>query len=243
MNLLNLINTVEINPTELCNLKCSFCPRSTFYPNQNIHMSVDIARKIRKHLEEINFNGKLSITGRGEPTLGKNFTEIANIFIPNRTWKLKINTNGYKISKVLKTLKEFDEVRVNFYENDYSKFLDIKNNYSNLENFYFFYSPDSNWEEKDKFTNRAGSFDANQKFTGYCDRVFTKLFIDHNGDYKLCCEDWKDHITLGNINSESILQYVLNNEKLENFRNKLNRGIRDMLPCVNCSYKTECSIS
>ena len=38
-----LFSWVDLNPTELCNRRCVFCPRKddTFYPNQNLH--VDLA--------------------------------------------------------------------------------------------------------------------------------------------------------------------------------------------------------
>lgn len=92
--LIDIISTIEINPTELCNLKCSFCPRSTFYPNQNLNMSFEIAEKIKQHIDDLNYTGKVSITGRGEPTLHPKFKEYSNIFIKNKKYKLKINTNG-----------------------------------------------------------------------------------------------------------------------------------------------------
>ena len=75
------------------------------------------------------------------------------------------------------------------------------------------------------------------------ERVFEKLFIDWNGDYKLCCEDWKDHITLGNIKNENIKQYVEENTRLSSFRKMLIQGRRDLAPCSSCSYKTKCSES
>ena len=39
------LTTVEINPTELCNRRCSFCPRSdpSVYPNRSLHMSIQTA--------------------------------------------------------------------------------------------------------------------------------------------------------------------------------------------------------
>ena len=73
-------NIIEINPTELCNRTCSFCPRSSTYPNQNLNLSIEDALIIKQRLNEINFNGRLHFTGQGEPTLNKNLLHIAKIF-------------------------------------------------------------------------------------------------------------------------------------------------------------------
>ena len=35
------MRTMEINPTELCNRKCSFCPRGDWYPNKNLHLTIE----------------------------------------------------------------------------------------------------------------------------------------------------------------------------------------------------------
>ena len=50
-----LFSWLEINPTELCNRLCTFCPRvePDEYPNQNLNMSVDLAKKIANELNEL----------------------------------------------------------------------------------------------------------------------------------------------------------------------------------------------
>ena len=59
MDYFNFIDVVEINPTELCNLQCSFCPRAHGYPNQNLHMSLDTAREIRNQLNDSKYSKKV----------------------------------------------------------------------------------------------------------------------------------------------------------------------------------------
>ena len=48
-----LFSWIDINITELCNRKCIFCPRvdPDKYPNQNINMSIDLAKNIGSQLE------------------------------------------------------------------------------------------------------------------------------------------------------------------------------------------------
>ena len=45
------ISYIEINLTELCDRKCSFCPRSSGYPNHNLNLSVTNAKKIKTQIE------------------------------------------------------------------------------------------------------------------------------------------------------------------------------------------------
>ena len=43
---------IEINPTELCNRKCSFCPRhdSNLYPNRNLHIEINTIQNLNTQL-------------------------------------------------------------------------------------------------------------------------------------------------------------------------------------------------
>jgi MoaA/NifB/PqqE/SkfB family radical SAM enzyme len=110
------IKQIEINPTELCNLACNFCPRSTFYPNLNEHMSLDVAREIRDQMLAAKFTGVLSITGRGEPTLHPQFEEYVSIFV-GYSWSLKMHTNGKRFEQYEDfILKNFDDVHYNCYD-------------------------------------------------------------------------------------------------------------------------------
>ena len=125
-SLLSIISTVEINPTELCNLRCSFCPRSTFYPNQNLNLDFETANIIKRHLDSIEYKGLVSITGRGEPTLHPEFDKLSDIFLKDRTYKLKINTNGARVNKYIETIQKYDIVNMNFYKKAASLSTKIK---------------------------------------------------------------------------------------------------------------------
>ena len=75
---LNSLVVIEINLTELCNRKCVFCPRvdPEIFPNRNLHMSLELSEKIASNLKKINYQGRLSFSGFGEPFLTKNFLII-----------------------------------------------------------------------------------------------------------------------------------------------------------------------
>jgi len=242
---LDYIELIEINPTELCNLKCSFCPRSTFYPNQNLHMSLETAREIRKQLDEIKFTGEVSITGRGEPTLHQYFEELSEIFLENRTWTLKINTNGKRLNEYVETIWQYDKITYNLYDHTEAQVKEIKDFYKKYKDKVTVYHKpiDMRWYEKSDqftFTNRGGSFPTNHLPSyGKCDTIFLKIWIDWDGTYRLCCHDWKEKISMGNIFDQSIKEYVENNPMLQEYRLKLMKGDRSKSPCNSCSYNMD----
>ena len=74
------MTTVEINPTELCNRTCSFCPRGNGYPNKDEHLTIDDAYLIKNRLDEFEYQGIIIISGKGEPLLNPDILEIVNVF-------------------------------------------------------------------------------------------------------------------------------------------------------------------
>ena len=95
---LSLINSVEINPTELCNLQCEFCPRSSGYPNLNYHMSHETIDKVVYELDRLASHKDASaidvvITGRGEPALCKTLRYMLEQMIELQERNSKINSS------------------------------------------------------------------------------------------------------------------------------------------------------
>ena len=76
---------IEINLTELCNRKCIFCPRvdPEVFPNRNLHMNLSLSEKISSNLRDINYKGRISFSGFGEPLLAKNFLSHIKNFRKN----------------------------------------------------------------------------------------------------------------------------------------------------------------
>ena len=239
MNFIDQVSVIEINPTELCNLKCNFCPRSTYYPNLNLNMSIDTARLIVEQLRQINYTGEVSITGRGEPTLHPEFDELCEVFMEDRTWTLKINTNGKNMKKWFSTIRKFDHVIYNVYEEDEWHLTIAQETYGHIENFKINHKPmGMEWFDRKNFTNRAGSFDTNHlPEDGRCEVIFLKLFIDYDGTYRVCCEDWKTKIDMGNIYVTNIHDYVEYSEELADYRRHLIEGDRYKSPCSQCTHK------
>ena len=96
-----LFSFVELNVNELCNRTCVFCPRhdSEVYPNQNLHMEMETAHKIRKELEELNWRGTINLCGNGEPLLHKDIVGLVKAL--GDKIGVEITTNGDFLKKKL----------------------------------------------------------------------------------------------------------------------------------------------
>lgn len=238
----NFLKVIEISPTDLCNLNCVFCPRATFYPNRNSHVDLKTIKMFRQRIDEIGYTGVVSFTGRGEPTLHPDFEKIINVLLKDRKYKLKINTNGKYLDKYEHLISQFEIVHLNFYEYDWDGYLNSIKKYGKYSNFNFYFKPpiDMKDDYEDRYTNRGGSFEQDDIDDNFCDMVYEKLFINWNGDYKICCQDWKTDYSFGNIFTQGFKEYLYENEQLKTFRKMLTEGRRDMKPCSTCDYKSTC---
>jgi len=229
-----VIKTVELSLCGLCNLRCSFCPRAHGYPNTNDHMSEETIDLICEHLGEIPYRVEVHLSGRGEPTLHNNFDMIVDKLKAVDNVFLHLVTNGKHWKKWESSCHKMDRVIYNVYteeENDYWDAMeDIENHSGEVE---LLYKPDDG--RTLLLTNRAGHVPLNiAPGQGYCFRPFEKIFINWNGDYVLCCEDWSDN-PLTNITEQSIVQYYESNETLLEYKQALEQGKRINV-CGGCSF-------
>ena len=246
---------IELNPTELCNLQCSFCPRSQDYPNQNLHMDLDTVDKIIEHCHELmsvaprGYVMTLSNTGRGEPVLHKHFREMMEKLIKfsdqyGDRVRLLVNTNGYKFDDHIDIFKRTDDVAFNVYYNytfeEYENFLEKYRQYSNIT---VRRRKEGEESEQVNYNARSGAIIndltnviwSNLSYRG-CQKPFRNIFIDWNGDYILCCNDWVIMEPLDNIHNTSILDFYTTNPKLSKYKDMLSKGQRTMSPCIGCNY-------
>jgi hypothetical protein len=135
---------IEIEPTEGCNLGCSFCglrgirERGTKPWN---FMSLETAKDIAKKIKNSGWNSRVCFCGHGEPTLNPNLIEIIKIFrkeLPKHKFQLICNGYGFKhgifdIKDFLKTLSElnFNDVVFDVYSDngDWTAVEEVLNDY------------------------------------------------------------------------------------------------------------------
>ena len=89
------LRSVEINPTELCNRKCIFCPRvdPKIYKNQKKHIDPSLCQLIGEQLQDFGFTGRIGFVGFGEPLLHPNLVECIRKIRTCKTAKwIEVNT-------------------------------------------------------------------------------------------------------------------------------------------------------
>lgn len=254
-----LFSFIELNINEICNRKCVFCPRADpdTYPNQNIHMDIDLAKNIASQLEEINFTGIVNISGTGEPLLTRHIVDIVKEF-GDRGIHVEIVTNG----DMLVRKKKGAELIKNLYAAGLKQF--VISMYDGPEQIEIFnellsgcgidkslYSLRDRWYDESEdygllYTNRAGNIGfehlsdiAKEKLMksgkSACFYTHYAMMIDWNGDALLCCQDMYNRtVKFGNVKDKPLVDIWMD-AKLMEYRNKLKNGERSLSPCSNCN--------
>lgn len=256
------IYRIDLDLTGLCNKRCSFCPRvDDSYPNENKHMSFAVIEEVMKQLRAINYKSWIELAGRGESTLHPQFEKVVDM-LSKDAWKLRLTTNGYKINKWWKTdLKnKFDEVILNTYTNE-KDYQDRIRDYAFLPNgtpIEHYFKPDGlSIEEMNQrggfilpndtdvkpikwqysFNNRAGYFN-NKCKPDPCWHPMRQIFIDYNGFYQMCCNDWTYQVKIGHVLERSLIDMYINDPKMNRVRwSLLNGDRRAVKPCSMCDDK------
>jgi len=240
-----LFSWLELNVTELCNRKCVFCPRHdpSFYPNQKLHLPIQLTEKISKELGELRYKGAVVLCGYGEPLLHPNFPEIVRIISKNS--RVEIVTNGDELTS--KNVSQLFELGASYFV------VSMYDGPEQVENFQkifsvaglsedYFILRDRWHSEEDAFglklTNRGGTIDVGNQDPVVTDRPCHypaySMTIDWNGDVLLCVQDWNKRIKLGNLNFQTLLEVWYSSE-LAKWRRRLIQGRRSKLPCSRCN--------
>jgi len=228
------MTTIEINPTELCNRKCNFCPRSEWYPNSNDNLSKEDAKIIKNRLDEFNYKGIVIISGKGEPMLNPSIYDIVETL--NDRW-VELITNGDRILKQPKILdklydKGLSRIILDEYDNqiNFEKKKKLLNGRPGAVKNHF----NQNLQSQ-IYNNRSGSFETiSDSLKRKCYFPFYKGYIDWNLEMRFCCNDWKYKETLGNLKNNTIEELWMS-EKMNKYRKSLSKGNRcDVISCKKC---------
>ena len=240
-----LFSFVELNVNELCNRTCVFCPRvdPKTYPNQNLHMDIELASEISKQLLEVGFNGIVNISGTGEATLTKHLPLIVKKF-GDKKIHIEIVTNGdFLKPKLISDLYSvgLKQLVVSMY--DGPEQIEYFNNlFDECGIDEDLYTLRDRWYEEDEdygliYTNRAGSMGEKllSPHERPCYYPHYATYIDWNGDVLLCCQDMYNRtVKFGNVKDKPLFDIWVD-KKLTEFRDKLVVGDRSKSPCNNCN--------
>lgn len=240
------LSTIELNVSELCNRKCSFCPRydEDIYPNQKLFMATTTVRNLVKQLESASWHGDIHITGFGEPHTHPELLEIVSILNTYPKLFIEITSNGDRLidKEMTYTQKLFNNglnmLTIDCYDGDeqYNKRTEIMTilptDKYRLRAHYDIGNTDELMVEYG-FNNRSGIM-GGEGIQNKCYLPFYKTLIDWNGDLILCCNDWHRQAgNMGNINENGIVD-SWNSDKIQNIRRRLAQGKREGV-CANCN--------
>lgn len=234
------LTCVEINPTELCNRTCSFCPRHDpkLYPNLNLNMTVETATVLKDQLDQSKFKGYVSFSGYGEPTLNPNFLDVCKVFAD---YPIELITNGDNILKDKINVEQLlsagvQEILVSDYDRNpiWKTYMDkypqmiVRDHYDDGSDKYLEYN----------FNNRGGIlWDIDHPVKRPCFIPSYKVAVDWNGDVILCSQNWLVKKVMGNIHNKTLSE-VWMGEDFTAIRRSLIQGNRHHVPtCRNCDVK------
>lgn len=240
-----LFSWIDINPTELCNRTCVFCPRNDpgSYPNQNLHISLALIDKIAEELKQLNYRGAIAFSGFGEPLLHPHIVEVASRF--GKAIRLEIITNGDKLTPdLIHRLVEagVDYFVISMYDGPFQRdHFNRMFEAAGCPPSYYILRDRWHTEEDGyglKLTNRAGTVNVGKQdpvdITLPCYYTIYSMTLDWNGDALLCVQDWNKRVKLGNVYAQSLLE-IWQSDALMKFRRKLAKGKRVMPPCDKCN--------
>ena len=244
-----LFSFIELNINEICNRVCPFCPRvdPEVYPNQNIHMSIDIAENIAKQLKDLNFSGIVNISGTGEPLLTKHVVDIVKAF-GSRGIHIEIVTNGDVLKRkngksLIKELYSsgLRQLVVSMYDGP-DQVAYFNSLFDSCEISKNLYSLRDRWYDESEdygllYTNRAGNIGNKLENSTKLACYYTHyaMYVDWNGETLLCCQDMYNRtLKFGNIKEKNLFD-IWRDSKIMEFRNKLVNGDRSLSPCNNCN--------
>ena len=240
--------SVQFNTTELCNRTCDFCPRvdPQVYPNRNLHMTVDTVDKITKDLSDIDYVGRISLNGFGEPLLTKNFIEIVKTIKNNlQNCIIDTNTSGDKLTEHrIDELYDagIDMLYINLYDgpDQVEHFTEL---FKNVSKDKYVFRP--HWKNEDAtynliLNNRGGTIQSavtgfiQQPLKQQCYLPFSRAMVDYNGDLLLCSNDWSRNYSVGSLLKTHIKDLWLG-ERMKDIRLKLATYNRETSPCNSCN--------
>lgn len=229
--------SLNIETTDWCNRKCSFCPNSLIDKEPEF-MPLGMYTDILSQLAEHKYDGRICLYQRGEPLLDErlvDLTAMARKTVPS--CYLYISTNGDHLTRKLayKLIHAgMNAIEVSHYD---GLRKDLVNDTSHL--CAHVYHVDKNPSNgTGHWFNRAGLVDVPMTMGtmdgNCCWWIFKKAGISCRGDYVLCCADWFPG-KFGNIRDHTLLE-LWNGKLLEKYRMAhMSNNARMMPMCDKCN--------
>lgn len=250
---------VYIEITNVCNLKCSFCPP---HKRENKFMSFDEFKMILDKIK--NYTEYIYLHVKGEPTLHPDFdkfVEYANL----KGFKINLTTNGTMLKDHLSITKYLRQINISLHATNSEEIINVAKNINDCIVNFRIWNIDENPTAKklleDAFNKEIASSKnftlANNIFlsqenlfdwpdingdettqNGYCHGLLSQVAILADGTVVPCCLDNNGDINLGNIFEDNFEIIIASNRAtkiLEGFKNRI--AVEDL--CKKCKFKNK----
>jgi MoaA/NifB/PqqE/SkfB family radical SAM enzyme len=232
------LDCVVIETTTACTRKCRWCTHH-YYAIEPNFMPEALFLKIISELSEIDFHGRLSLYGTGEPLLDERLSKWIAISKKSCPKSFAfIITNGDLLSKkrIIELIDAgLDAIKVNTYdENTFKKVHEIIQGLPSLLSkkiLHLDHSKKTDWTSRGGTVPIAAKSDMKQVDKKACLRPFKQIYITYDGMVAQCCSDPLAKYHVGDLKSQSLLE-VWNGEALNKVRKSL-RGEGEL----NCLCK------
>ena len=216
--MLDKLQSIRFELSGFCNYNHELCPKSR--DNTRVSLSTDAIKRVMVDIP--GFSGDVGFHNHNEPTIDPRLYSIVSMakgIWPKCT--VSIYTNGEFLDENL--IKEGIDAGVDKF--NITAYSDSVRGYFKESRHVSVYDV--------KFDGRLGIYDrAISPNNIPCGAPVCQIVISRYGDVCLCCQDWNNTVTFGNVYSQSIVSCF---PEMEKVYNKLMSGDRDMEPCRRCS--------
>lgn len=240
-DIMSTLQSIEINPSEMCNRTCVFCPRSDqkLYKNRKEYIDISTCQNIANQLIDLNYTGRVGFVGFGEPLLHPQIVDCVHILSKTPARWIELNTNGDFLTRELaQRLADAGctHLGISLYDSDQTEHFNSLLDGINI-NVVYRHQYDASVNYNLNLVNRIEITQGKEilNINRACYFPFYKLFIDWNGDYLLCDQDWARYTgNEFNISTVSIRDYWT--QKINKYRKPLIQGDRSVnSPCNKCN--------
>ncbi len=239
----HLFHHVEIETVNRCNGTCSFCPVSVGNDKRPYAMMKEsLFRKIIDELAEINYSGRIALFSNNEPLIDKrilDFHRYTREKLPNA--RMHLYTNGTLLTKeiFLQLIDYLDELVVDNYNQELElipaskMILEYAKEHPEIKEKVTIVLR----KPHEILTSRGGDAPNRTQVkiekNISCVQPFQQLIIRPDGKVSLCCNDPLGKTTLGDTNTQSLVD-IWYGEAYENVRKAIFNGRENFEHCKNC---------
>ncbi len=238
-----LFEAIEVETINRCNGTCSFCPvNRNDDPREHMIMTEELFRSIVDQLAEISYSGRFSVFSNNEPLLDDRIVEL-NRYAREKLPAAKIHmfTNGtlLTIDKFIALTDILDELIIDNYQQELRLIRPCVQIQEYCETH-----PELTEKvtivlrkPREILTSRGGTAPNRRELVEYgedrCILPFRQMIVRPDGKVSLCCNDAVGKYTLGDLNTEKLLD-VWYGTGFRTVRERLYKGRQYWGGCAYC---------